>query len=121
WYADHKEHLGEAEWAVRDVLEPDFRGPMADMRLSMARLQALCGDDQEASAWFQASRDALDETGARTLRAVVDFDEALLHRRLGAQGDVRLARGRLTSAIGEFEAMKMRGWLKRAHALAVEL
>ena len=106
---------------MRDVLEPDFRGPMADMRLSMARLQALRGDDEQASAWFQASRDALDETGARTLRAVVDFDEALLHRRLGGHGDVRLARDRLEGAIGEFEAVRMRRWLTRAHALAAEL
>ncbi len=121
WCTDRHEYLDEAEWAVRDVLEPDFRSPMCDMRLSLARVMALRGRVDEATQLFEESRVALLETDARALLPVVDFDEAVMHSRLGAAGDLELARARLAAATKEFEAIGMPGWLRRAELLAADL
>ncbi len=54
------------------VLPPDFRYPMRDARLSMARLCALQHRFDEASSWFNEAREALDDQGARRLHAIAD-------------------------------------------------
>jgi hypothetical protein len=57
------------------VVAPDFRYPMQDGRLSLARLCALQGRYDEAAMWFANSRGVLEEQGARPLRAIADLDE----------------------------------------------
>ena len=57
------------------VVTPDFRYPMQDRRLSLARLCALRGRYDEAADWFAKARAVLEEQGARPLRAIADLDE----------------------------------------------
>jgi DNA-binding SARP family transcriptional activator len=114
WLLERRDHLPVIEAALRDkALPADFRWPMADARLSLARLCALDGRDQEAEHWFAQARMILDAQGARPLRAIVDFDEALLHRRAGRRD---AARPLLDAAVGEFARLGMTGWLRRAAA-----
>jgi hypothetical protein len=117
WYANATEHLDVAEAAVHVFLDPDFRFPMTEARLSMARLAALRGETSAATTWFAEAREVLDDTGARTVRAITDFDEALVHVRLGSAGDAKVVRTRLAAAREQFEAIGMPGWLRRADAL----
>ena len=84
WLLDRRDHLAVVERALRDkALPADFRFPMTDARLALARLCALDGRTDEARQWFDAARVVLDAQGARPLRAVVDHDEALMHLRAG--------------------------------------
>jgi class 3 adenylate cyclase len=99
------------------VLAPDFRAPGADARLSLARLCALDGRFHEAIAWFTKARDVLDEQGERPLRAIVDYDEALMFVRRGEHGDREQAAPLLEQALAQFDAIGMTGWERRARAL----
>jgi hypothetical protein len=88
WLAWRTDHLATIERAVRDkVVEPDFRYPNVDGRLALARLCALSGRHDEAADWFARARTVLEEQGARPLRAIADFDEAVMYQRRGAPGD----------------------------------
>jgi hypothetical protein len=114
WLLDRHDHLPVIEAALRDkALPPDFRFPMLDARLALARLCALDGRHEEASRWFAEARVTLDAQGARPLRAIVDFDEALMHQRAG-QPDA--ARPLLDAAVDQFARLRMAGWLRRANA-----
>jgi DNA-binding SARP family transcriptional activator len=114
WLLDRRDHLPVIEAALRDnALSTDFRFPMKDARLALARLCALDGRHDEASRWFAEARAALDAQGARPLRAIVDFDEALMHRRAGRPD---AARPLLEAAVDQFTRLGMTGWLRRAEA-----
>jgi hypothetical protein len=115
WLLERRDHLPLIEAALRDKeLPADFRFPMVDARLALARLCALDGRDAEASRWFAKARVVLDAQGARPLRAIVDFDEALMHRRAGRPDD---ARPLLDAAVDQFQRLGMAGWLRRAGAV----
>lgn len=117
WLLDRRDHLPVIESALRDkALPADFRWPMADARLSLARLSGLDGRYEEAKHWFAQARVTLDAQGARPLRAIVDFDEALMHQRAG-QPDT--ARPLLEAAVDQFTWLAMSGWLRRAAAVGV--
>ena len=118
WLADLDLHLALAGRLVDERLACDLRGPMSDMRLCKARLAALGGDTDDAGRWFSESRLVLDEAGARPLRAIADFDEALMHFRLGAHGGDGLRAGLLDAALRQFTELGMTGWLRRADTLA---
>ncbi len=96
------------------VLAPDFRYPMRDGRLSMARLCALQRRYDEASEWFAQARVVLEEQGARPLRAITDYDEALMFLRRADAGDRESARPLLKVAAEQFRNIGMTGWLRRA-------
>jgi hypothetical protein len=114
WQLDRRDHLPVIEAALRDkALPADFRFPMMDARLALARLCALDGRHEEASRWFGEARVTLDAQGARPLRVIVDFDEALMHRRAGRPD---AARPLLEAAAGRFARLGMTGWLRRANA-----
>ena len=115
WLLDRRDHLPVIEAALRDkALPPDFRFPMKDARLALARLCALDGRHEEASRWFAEARVTLDAQGARPLRAIVDFDEALMHHRAGRPDQ---ARPLLEVAVDQFTRLGMTGWLRRAEAV----
>jgi DNA-binding CsgD family transcriptional regulator len=92
--------------------------------LTVARMLALLGRRGEAAAAFARARTALDTSGQRPLRAIVDHDEALML--------VRAARGHLDqptreraasligAAVAAFEVLGMEGWSERARALLPE-
>jgi tetratricopeptide (TPR) repeat protein len=96
------------------VLPHDFRYPTRDSRLSLARLCALNNRYEEASDWFAKAREVLDEQGARPLRAIADYDEALMFVRRSAPGDMARARPFLDAASQQFQTLGMSGWIRRA-------
>jgi tetratricopeptide (TPR) repeat protein len=116
WLLDRRDHLRSVEAALRlTALPADFRFPMMDLRLSLARLCAVDGRPDEAIHWFGQARPVLEEQGARPLRAITDFDEALMHARLG---DHASARPLLAAASGQFQRIGMTGWLRQAEQVA---
>ncbi len=100
------------------ALPADFRFPMMDLRLAFARLCAVDGRLEEADHWFGQARSVLEKQGARPLRAIVDFDQALMNTRAG-----RMARARrpLDAAISQFQQIGMTGWLRQAEQLGALL
>jgi hypothetical protein len=122
WLVGRTDHLTTIERAVRqNVVEPDFRYPNVDGRLALARLCALRERWDEAADWFARARIVLDEQGARPLRAIADYDEALMYQRRGAAGDRERALALLDRARTQFEDVGMSGWLRRAARLATTL
>ena len=120
WLTDRTDDAAIVERNLREkVVAPDFRCPMMDGRLALARLCALQGRTDEAVEWFAKARVVLDEQGARPLRAIVDYDEALMYARRGADGDRERAQPLLEAALAQFRILGMRGWIRRAeHLLA---
>jgi tetratricopeptide (TPR) repeat protein len=117
WLLDRCDHLRPVETALRTkALPADFRFPMMDLRLSLARLCALDGRLDEADHWFAQAREVLDEQGAGPLRAITDFDQALMRIRAGRPGQ---ARPSLDAAAAQFGRIGMTGWLRRAEDLAL--
>jgi hypothetical protein len=115
WLLDRRDHLRSVEAALRlRALPADFRFPMMDLRLSLARLCAVDGRLEEASHWFGQAQPVLEEQGARPLRAIADFDQALMHARYGRPAS---ARPLLEVAAGQFQRIGMTGWLRRAEQL----
>jgi tetratricopeptide (TPR) repeat protein len=118
WLLQRTDHIDVIEPKLREkVLVPDFRQPMVDARLSMAYLCALQGRYEEAVEWFAQARSVLDEQGARPLRAIVDFDEAVMYHRRAAAGDTERMRSLLDVALQQFRALEMTGWVRRAEHL----
>jgi tetratricopeptide (TPR) repeat protein len=118
WAADHTNYLDIIERNLRQkVVEPDFRYAAVDGRLSLARLCALAGRFDEASEWFARSRAVLEEQGARPLRALADYDEALMFVRRAAGGDRERALPLLDAALAQFREIGMTGWLRRGEEL----
>jgi tetratricopeptide (TPR) repeat protein len=115
WFADRANHIALLEEALREkIVKPDFRYPLHDGRLSLARICALTKRYDEAHMWFESSREVLHEQGARPMLAVCDFDEAWMHIR---RGDETPAEPLLERAIERFTELEMTGWVRRARAL----
>jgi DNA-binding SARP family transcriptional activator len=116
WVLGRRDHLRPVEAALRlNALPADFRFPMMDLRLSLARLCALDGRLDEADHWFTQARLVLQEQEARPLRAIADFDQALMLTRAGRN---RQAGPYLNAAVCQFQRIGMTGWLRRAEQLA---
>ena len=90
---------------------------MHDGRHALAQLSALRGRHHEAIAWFAKARDVLDEQGARPLRAIVDYDEALMYVRRARRGDRSRASLLLETALSQFRELSMTGWIARGEEL----
>jgi tetratricopeptide (TPR) repeat protein len=122
WLLERLDHASVVERALRDkVVTPDFRSPMVDGRLALARICALTGRHDEAAGWFDEARRVLDEQGARPLLAITDYDEALMYVRRGEPGDLDRARPLLDTARRQFETIGMTGWIEGAERLAEHL
>jgi tetratricopeptide (TPR) repeat protein len=118
WLTQRTDWIETIERNLREkVVEPDFRYPMMDGRLALARLCALQGRYEEAVDWFARARTVLDEQEARPLRAIVDYDQALMYARRGADGDRERARPLLDAALAQFTTIGMPGWIRRAEHL----
>jgi tetratricopeptide (TPR) repeat protein len=118
WLLARTDHIDVIERNLRDkVLGPDFRYPMRDARLSIAQLSALRGRYDAAVEWFAKAREVLDLQGARPLRAIVDYDEALMYVRRADPGDATCATLLLEAALAQFRALGMPGWIRRAGSL----
>ena len=122
WLLDRRDHIETIERNLREkVIEPDFGYVNVDGRLSLARLCALKGDYDEASDWFAKARTVLDEQGARPLRAIADYDEALMYARRNAAGDRERALPLLDAAMQQFAEIGMTGWTLRGEELRASL
>jgi hypothetical protein len=88
WRLNRSDYAVVVDQNIRHkVIAPDYRYPLSDGLLSLARLRVL---HDEATEWFAKARLALDEHGARTLRAISDYDECVLYmRRSRADDDER--------------------------------
>jgi tetratricopeptide (TPR) repeat protein len=118
WLTGCRDHIDLiARNLLEKVITVDFRFPMRDGRLALARVYALQGRYDEATDWFAKARTVLDEQGARPLRAIVDYDEALMYARRGAPGDPERARQLVDVALAQFRTLGMPGWIRRAEAL----
>jgi class 3 adenylate cyclase/tetratricopeptide (TPR) repeat protein len=120
WLLNRLDHVEVIERNLRaKTLAPDFRPIdfMRDPSLAMARLCALQRRYDEAIEWFAKARAILDEQGARPLRAIVDYDEALMYARRGAAGDPERAQPLLDAALQRFRTLGMPGWIRRAETL----
>jgi class 3 adenylate cyclase/tetratricopeptide (TPR) repeat protein len=115
WWLNRTDHIEVIERNLREkVIAPDLRYPMRDGRHSLAQLCALTGRYDEAIDLFAQARAVLDEQGARPLRAIVDFDEALMYHR---RGDRERARPLFDVAVQQFREIGMTGWVRRAEEL----
>jgi class 3 adenylate cyclase/tetratricopeptide (TPR) repeat protein len=121
WMLNRSESAEVVERNIRDkVIPPDFRYPMRDGRLSLARLCAVQNRYDEAIDWFAKARQVLDDQGARPLRALTDYDEAVMYIRRASSGDLDRAKPLLDSARDQFRAIGMNGWLLRADEAAAQ-
>lgn len=122
WIIERTDHIDVIERNLRDkVVGPDLRYPMRDGRTALARLCALQGRHDEASRWFSEARKVLEEDGARPMRAIVDYDEALMYARRAADGDGERALPLLDAAMQQFNDIGMTGWIRRADELLERL
>jgi tetratricopeptide (TPR) repeat protein len=122
WVLGRLDHIEVVEGALREkVVTPDFRSPMTDGRLALARLCALSGRHDEAFHWFGEARRVLEEQGARPLLAITDHDEGFMYARRNEPGDTERARPLLEAANRQFEAIGMTGWSRRAEELSKRL
>jgi hypothetical protein len=122
WLLERVNHAAVVERALRDkVVTPDFRSPMVDGRLALARLCAVQGRNDEAHSWFAQAREVLAQQGARPLLAIADYDEALMHARIDGPGDVERARVLIDRAQQQFVELGMGGWSSRADELLARL
>jgi class 3 adenylate cyclase/tetratricopeptide (TPR) repeat protein len=118
WELNRADHTPTVERAIREkVLVTDFRYTMCNARLSLARLCALQGKHDEALKWLDQARDVLDEQGARPLRAISDYDHALMFLRRGAPGDTERAKPYLELAVRQFRDLGMTGWTSKPRTL----
>ncbi len=118
WLTERTDHSEVIERNLREkVIEPGYHSPFAESRLALARLCALQGRHDEARGWFAQARTVLDEQGARPLRAIVDYDEALMYARRGATGDLDRAWPLVDVALVQFRSLDMSGWIRRAETL----
>ena len=116
WVLGDGTHLDAIAEAVRSKLVgPDFRCPLVDPRLALARVRGIAGDVDGARQAFDAARTVCDEDGLDTMRAMVDHDEGLL---LARAGDTEGARTLAKVAAERFADLEMGGWLVRAEELA---
>ncbi len=115
WLLNRTDHAEVIEQSIRrKILAPDLRWPALDARLELAHLGALQGRHEEAVEWFARARNVLEEAGARPLRAIADYDEALMYLRRHAADDADRACPLLEVAAQQFRSLEMTGWLKRA-------
>jgi class 3 adenylate cyclase len=119
WQTGCTEHIEVVEESLLKILTPDFRYPSRDARLSMARLCAVQGRYEEANQWFGKACDVLDEQGWRPLRAIADYDRALMYLRRGAPGDDARAEPFLRASLAQFRELGMTGWIRRAERSAL--
>ncbi|HZQ77762.1 MAG TPA: AAA family ATPase [Acidimicrobiia bacterium] len=121
WLLERFDHAEAVERALRvKIIPADFRFGV-DGRLTLARLCALTGRHDEAQQWFADARRRLEEEGSRPMRAVCDFDEALMFARRAGVGDAGRARPLLAAARRQFDDIGMTGWLRRADEVEGQL
>jgi ATP/maltotriose-dependent transcriptional regulator MalT len=88
---------------------------MTSTELTVARLSAVLGRFDQAVEYFERARATLEQRGQPVLRAIVDYDEALVRLAHGQPGAATL----LAAASARFKELGMREWSRRAALLDV--
>jgi hypothetical protein len=88
---------------------------MTSTELTAARLSAVLGRFDQAVEYFERARATLEQRGQPVLRAIVDYDEALVRLAHRQPGAARL----LVAASARFKELGMREWSCRAALLDV--
>ncbi|MFN8514998.1 MAG: AAA family ATPase [Thermomicrobiales bacterium] len=101
------------------IARNDSRGMVNAYERDVALMAALLGHHEESSDYFARARVTLDAAGHRTMRAIVDYDEALALTRANSPDHARIA-ALLDAALDQFTALGMVGWEARARALRAE-
>jgi DNA-binding CsgD family transcriptional regulator len=92
--------------------------PQTSIALTLARMAALAGQQEEARQHFARARSMLDESGQRPLRAIVDLDEAASSPDVDT-ADMAAERDALVkNALASFEQLGMSEWQIRAKELS---
>ena len=94
--------------------------PCSSNYLSVARMAALMGRQDEALAYFELARRHLDASGQRPLRGIVDLDEARALSR-GTFGDQHKAQQLAIAAHQRFVGLGMTSWAQAAIMLRDEI
>lgn len=119
WLAGRDDFAPLLERNTREkLLSADFRYPMTDVRLTLARLAAVQGRLDEAVGWFTAARAVLDEQQALPLRVVVDHDQGVVEARMGHPA---AACALLVEARQRARELGMPGWAARAEEALARL
>jgi hypothetical protein len=122
WILQRTDYIEAIEKSLREkVVGPDHRFILQDGRLALGRLCALQGRYDEASEWFAKARTVLEEDGQHPLRAIVDYDEALMYARRNAAGDRERALPLLDAAMQQFAEIGMTGWMRLGEELRAKL
>jgi tetratricopeptide (TPR) repeat protein len=118
WILQRTDHIASIEKSLHEkIITPDHRFILQDGRLALARICALSGRYDEAGEWFEKARTILEEDGQRPLRAIVDYDEALMYARRNTEGDRERALPLLDAAMQQFAEIGMTGWTRQAEEL----
>jgi DNA-binding CsgD family transcriptional regulator len=126
WELEAREYAASFRRQALDLLAAGAAGyPRAANALTVARAAALLGDFAETAESLARGRAALGEEAA-PLRAIYDFDRALIAVRRAAEApvaetEIRAATEALTAAVAAFAAEGMDGWAGRAAALRERL
>jgi DNA-binding NarL/FixJ family response regulator len=100
-------------------------GPLFSFAPMIARMAALLGHREEATQHFVQARLALESSGHRSIRALVDYDEALALLRFdatrGEADTIPRAQALLDAALEQFRALGMSGWVQQALSLHEQL
>lgn len=110
----------ELKWLGHGILAAFT--PDADAVRSAIIAQQLCALQSrygEAHEWFAQARTALDDQGARPLRAITDFDESLMHQSRSDLDGRSRAKPLFDSAVELFRTLGMSGLSRRAERLAL--
>ena len=99
------------------LIDAGVGAPGSSAELTVARMAALLGDDDEAAAYFANARRTLDETGQRPLRAIADLDEGLARSRTRKPDALPL----IDAGRTRFEELGMTYWLGRADDLVASV
>jgi DNA-binding CsgD family transcriptional regulator len=121
WELGAVEYAGVYRRLALNLLAAGLEGsPYRSNALTVARMAALSGDLAEAALYFARARQALERSGQRPVRALVDYDEALALVRSGSPARIHID-ALLEAALVQFRALKMKPWERRVLALQARL
>jgi DNA-binding CsgD family transcriptional regulator len=117
WQLGDPEHASALSQAAVEVIDAGIGDCWwSSNELTVARMSSLLGELVDAKDWFNRARAALDTSGQRPLRAVVDLDEAKHRLRHSLPGVPPL----LATARQQFAGLGMSEWVARSDALIAE-
>ena len=122
WELDATAHADTYSQLLQDVAQAGVgdAAVFGPLDLAMARMAALSGAVDEAQQHFERARAKLDALGHLPLRAIADYDRAILEYRSGTVTSAQLAT-RIEHATEVFRSLGMIGWASRASARARRL